>query len=79
MDNSGKGTGLEEGSPLRREQAWRQPSQVAAPAGNAAVSLASLHPYSLGIYLFFFVGRGGGGRWSTAQPLLSKEKRMPLL
>lgn len=29
--------------------------------------------------LFFFVGRGGGGRWSTAQPLFGKKRREPLL
>lgn len=31
------------------------------------------------ILIFFFVGRGGGGRWSTAQLLFEKEKREPLL
>lgn len=41
--------------------------------------LHSRAPFLAGDLMFFFVGRGGGGRWSTAQPLFGKKKREPLL
>lgn len=56
-------TGLEEGSPLQKKRAWRQPSQAAAPACCCCclplLAACTLLPRWRFIYLFLFVGRGG--------------------
>lgn len=65
VGSSGKGTGLEEGSPLQRERAWRQPPRLQhQPAKLPPPSAPQPAPFLSGDF-FSFVGRGGRGRWST--------------
>lgn len=58
MNSTGEGTGLEEGSPLQKERAWRQPSQAAAPACCclALLPACTLLPSWRFIYLFSLWG-----------------------
>lgn len=76
---------------LGRELGWRAAPCRESKPGISPPRLQHqpamlLPPYSpqLGTlsgweFTFFFVGRGGGGRWSTAQSLFRKKKREPLL
>lgn len=70
----------EKGSPLQREQAWRQPSQAAAPAGTAAASLlppACTLRRGNGVFFSPFVGRAGGGTVRGLAPPLEGNEGAP--
>lgn len=76
VNSAGEGLGLEEGSPLQKERAWRQPSQAAAPACCCCLPLLPcLHPpSSLEIYLFIFVcGEGWWRQMVFSTPLFYRE------
>lgn len=77
---AGEGTGLEEGSPLQKERAWRQLSQAAAPACCCCLPLlpaCTLLPSWRFIYLFCLWGGVVEADGFQHAPHLQEEWRSP--